>query len=167
MATPFEVLKSIAIFSTVLSDDQISALASRLGITQFAKGAVLMRQGEIGASMFAIMKGAAEVSVHVSGGKETVAMLGPGDIVGEISLMTGGYRNATVTATKTLTALEIGRPALHQLLSESPDLIPRFAGVIEQRQAELKRIRKSAAHWDSVGLDRLAIENLMRTFYKS
>ena len=167
MATPFEVLKSIPIFSTVLGDDQIAALASRLGVTEFARGAVLMRQGEMGASMFAIMKGAAEVSVHVAGGKENVAMLGPGDIVGEISLMTGAYRNATVTAAKALTALEIGKPALQQLLSESPDLIPRFAGVIEQRQAELKRIRKTAAHWDAVGLDRLAIENLMRSFYKS
>jgi CRP-like cAMP-binding protein len=128
---------------------------------------VLMRQGETGTSMFAIVKGAAEVSLHVAGGKEIVATLGPGDIVGEISLMTGSYRNATVTATKALTALEIGKPALQQLLSESPDLIPRFAGVIEQREAELKRIRKTAAHWDAVGLDRFAIENLMRVFYKS
>ena len=167
MATPYDVLKSIPIFSTVLGDEQITALASRLGVTQFARGAVLMRQGEMGTSMFAIMKGAAEVSVHVAGGKESVATLGPGDLVGEISLMTGAYRNATVTATKALTALEIGKPALQSLLSESPDLFSRFAGVIEQRQAELNRIRKSAAHWESVGLDRHAIENLMRSFYKS
>lgn len=167
MATPFEVLKSIPIFATVLGDDQIASLAARLGITQFARGTVLMRQGEMGTSMFAIVKGAAEVSVHVAGGKESVATLGPGEIVGEISLMTGAYRNATVTVTKALTALEIGKPALQQLLAESPDLIPRFAGVIEQRQAELKRIRKSAAQWDAVGLDRQAIENLMRSFYKS
>jgi CRP-like cAMP-binding protein len=167
MATPAEVLKSIPIFSTVLSDDQIAALSSRLGVTEFARGAVLMRQGETGTSMFAIVKGAAEVTLHVAVGKETVATLGPGDIVGEISLMTGGYRNATVTATKAVTALEIGKPALQQLLGENPDLIPRFAGVIEQRQAELKRIRTTAAHWDAVGLDRFAIENLMRAFYKS
>jgi CRP-like cAMP-binding protein len=165
--TPHDVLKSTPIFANVLSDEQLAALANRLGVTSFARGAVLMRQGEMGASMFAIVSGVAEVSVHVSGGKESVATLGPGDIVGEISLMTGAYRNATVTATKTLTALEIAKPALQSILSESPDLIPRFAGMIEQRQAEMKKIRKSAAQWDAAGLDRHGIENLMRSFYTS
>jgi CRP-like cAMP-binding protein len=164
---PHDVLKTIPIFASVLDDEQLAALANRLGITEFARGAVLMRQGEMGASMFAIVKGAAEVSVHVAGGRESVATLGPGDIVGEISLMTGAYRNATVTATKALTSLVIAKPALQSILTENPGLIPRFAGVIEQRQAEMARIRKSAARWDSVGLDRHAIENLMRSFYTS
>jgi CRP-like cAMP-binding protein len=164
---PQDVLKSVPIFAAVLSADQLAALAGRLGITDFARGTVLMRQGEMGASMFVIVRGAAEVSVHVAGGKEKVATLGPGDIVGEISLMTGAYRNATVTAAKALTALEITKPALQSILGENPELIPRFAGVIEQRQAEMRRIRKSAAQWDSIGLDRHAIENRMRTFYMS
>ena len=164
---PHDVLKSIPIFASVLNEGQLAALANRLGITEFPRGTVLMRQGEMGASMFAIVRGAAEVSVHVAGGKESVATLGPGDIVGEISLMTGAYRNATVTATKAITALEIAKPALQSILSETPGLIPRFAGVIEQRQAEMRRIRKTAAQWDSVGLDRHAIENLIRSFYMS
>jgi CRP-like cAMP-binding protein len=164
---PHDVLKSIPIFASILNEAQLAALANRLGVTNFARGTVLMRQGEMGASMFAIVSGVAEVSVHVAGGKESVAKLGPGDIVGEISLMTGAYRNATVTATRALSALEITKPALQSVLSESPDLIPRFAGMIEQRQAEMNKIRKSAAHWDSVGLDRHGIENMMRSFYIS
>jgi CRP-like cAMP-binding protein len=164
---PHVVLKSIPIFANVLNEEQIAALANRLGVTNFARGAVLMRQGEMGTSMFAIVSGAAEVSVHVAGGKEKIATLGPGDIVGEISLMTGAYRNATVTATKAMSALEIAKPALQSVLADNPGLIPRFAGMIEQRQAELTKVRKSAAHWESVGLDRHGIENLMRAFYTS
>ena len=70
---PHDVLKSIPIFASVLSDEQLAALANRLGITEFPRGAVLMRQGEMGSSMFAIIRGAAEVSVNVAGGKESVA----------------------------------------------------------------------------------------------
>ena len=49
---------------------------------------------------------------------------------------------------------------------EAPDLIPRLAGVIEQRQAEMRRLQTSAAAWDAVGLDRHGIEAMMRKSYE-
>ena len=163
--TPQDILKSIPIFSAVLDDVQSDALAGHLVVRKFSRGEVLIRQGEVGTSMFAVTRGAAEVSIFAAGVKEVVADLGPGDVVGEISLLTGAYRNATVTATKKVTAVEIAKPALQSLLFDAPDLIPRFAGVIEQRQAEMRRLQKSAAAWDAVGLDRHGIESMMRNFY--
>jgi CRP-like cAMP-binding protein len=164
---PRDVLISIPFFANVLDRQQIEMLADGLRITSFARGVVLMRQGEIGASMFVIVSGALEVAVHVAGGRKVVARLGPGDVVGEMSLMTGAYRSATVTATRAVTAVEIGKPSLRELLATHPGLIRRFAGMIEQRQAELDNLRRGAARGSAVGLDRGAVENLMRSFYAS
>ena len=163
--TPQDILKTIPIFAAALDDAQGVALAGRVVSRKFARGEVLMRQGEVGTSMYVITRGAAEVSIFAAGVKEVLADLGPGDVVGEISLLTGAYRNATVTATRKVTALEIAKPALQALLSEAPDLIPRLAGVIEQRQAEMRRLQTSAAAWDAVGLDRHGIEAMMRKSY--
>src|SRR5690606_37505418 len=162
---PQDVLISISFFADALDRGQIETLAGDLKLTNFPRGAVLMRQGDVGASMFAVASGALEVAVHVSGGRKVVARLGPGDIVGEMSLMTGAYRSATVTATRAVSAVEIGKPSLQALLAAHPGLIRRFAGVIEQRQAELHHLRNAAARGSATGLDRHAIENLMRSFY--
>ena len=104
-----------------------------------------MREGDLGASMFAIVSGKVAVSVRERDGETRVAVLGPGDIVGEMSLFTGARRSATVTALKQVAVLEVGKEALDAVLAEEPDLIRRFAEVMEQRESELKSIHAEAA----------------------
>jgi len=162
--SPAEVLNSTSLFAKVLDPAEIETLASGLKLADFPRGAVLMRQGEEGATMFILLQGAVEVVIHAPGGPKNVAVLGPGEIVGEMSLMTGCYRTATVSVTKALTALEIPKDALRSLVSAKPDLIRRFAEIIEQRSAELKMIRNEASR---AGKDRISVENMMRAFYMS
>jgi CRP-like cAMP-binding protein len=97
--------------------------------------------------MYVIVSGKASVKLHVAGRPQEIATLGPGDIVGEISLLTGATRNATVTAVKPVRALEIGKPALEELLAKNPGLVERFAHVVEQRCAEISRITAGALRW--------------------
>ena len=68
-----------------------------------------------------------------------IARLGPGAIVGEMSLMTGARRSATVIAATEVEALEVTKPALAPILEASPDLVDRFAAVLKKRQAGLDR----------------------------
>ena len=74
-----------------------------------------------------------------------VAVLATGDIVGEMSLMTGGSRTATVTALTVLKALEITKEPMAELLQKSPELLQNFSEVLTRRQMELHAVAHRAA----------------------
>ncbi len=164
---PQDILKLTPFFGAVLDQSELDRLAGSLRIASFPRGTVLMRQGDPGSSMFVVVDGKASVTVHSRGGESAVATLGPGDIFGEMSLMTGARRSATVTAARQLTALEITKSALESLLDGNPDLIRRFAETVEQRHAELERINSSASSWMGLGLGRAEIAARMTAFYRS
>jgi len=163
--TPREVLAKTPFFAGVMSAAELDRLAAKLQLKTFPRGAVIVRQGDIGASMFVLVDGKVTVSVHLRAGEERVASLGPGNIVGEMSLLTGARRVATVTATRPVSAIEIAKPALEELLTGSPELIERFAETVEQRQAEIDNIQELDDRTDSVGLSRAEIAARMTAFY--
>lgn len=141
------ILAKSPLFSTVLNEGQRAALAAKCRFVHFPDGAVLMSEGDFGASMYALVEG--EVSVHVTehDRQEHVATLGAGEIVGEISLLTGARRTATVTAVGPVTALEITKVALEPVMAQQPELLEAFCTVLERRQAELKEIHVHASRW--------------------
>ena len=66
-----------------------------------------------------------------------VARLGPGKFFGEMALMTGDRRQATVRAATECELLEVGRDALRRVLAQAPDLAERISAVLAERQAQL------------------------------
>jgi CRP-like cAMP-binding protein len=163
--TPREVLQKTRFFADVMSAVELDTLAVKSQMRTFPRGVTIVRQGDLGASMFVVVDGKVSVTVHSRTGKERVATLGPGDIVGEMSLLTGARRNATVVAARQVTALEIAKPALEELLIGSSELIERFAGTVEQRQAEIDLIHDLDERERSVGLSRAEIAARMTAFY--
>lgn len=159
-------LGKISLFADVLPPEELDHLAARCHVVDYEPGTVLMSEGDFGTFMVAILWGRLEVSVagtrHAT---REVAVLGPGDIVGEMSLLTGARRSATVTAAKKISALEIPKTALEGLIVESPGLIARFAEMIEQRHAELSRIHDDAGRWNHGGLSRDEIVARMTAFF--
>lgn len=81
-------------------------------------GTVLTREGQTGGLAYVIESGTAEVLR----GNRRVATLGPGDVVGEMSLIDGGPRTATVRASTDLEVLEITSRDLQRLLRDAPRL---------------------------------------------
>jgi CRP-like cAMP-binding protein len=90
--------------------------------------------------MFVLVTGEADVTVPHSARTTPVAILKAGDIFGEMSLMTGAPRSATVTARTPVAAVEIAKSALAPLIEASPKLADRFAAILKKRKAELDRI---------------------------
>jgi hypothetical protein len=90
---PADVLTRVPLFAG-LSDDEVEKIASVCKARQFAPGDVVIREGSGGASFYVIDSGAARVTIRDA----EVATLGPGDHFGEIALIDGGQRLATVTA---------------------------------------------------------------------
>ena len=159
------ILNATSFFNVVLDAEALDRLAAAATLREFARGAVLMRQGDGGDSMFVVVDGKAAVSVHERGGDQKVAVLEPGDIVGEISLLTGARRSATVTVERRLRAIEIGKEALAPILAATPKLVERFATMVEQRRAELVEIHRDAERWYNVGGGRSEIAARMTAFY--
>jgi CRP-like cAMP-binding protein len=133
-----EVLARVPFFAETLDDAQLDALAASARRVDFDRAATLMREGERENTLLVIASG--DVNVSVAGRPQTVATLGEGDIVGEMSLLTGAPRSATVTAVRPVVAIAIGKDDLEPLLVMSPSLFERFAQVVEKRRAELDRV---------------------------
>ena len=142
-----EVIAAIPLFAEVLSAPLLDLLAAKSTIMVFPAGAALMNEGDFGVAMYAMAAGSVVVRLtDRHGNEQTVAVLGPRDIVGEMSLMTGARRNATVVATTDVRALEITKVALEDILRQAPELIDRFGEVLSTRQAELDRIAAESDH---------------------
>jgi len=94
MSAPVELLQRVPLFQG-LSDRGLRSLAASFTERSFSAGQELTAEGQGGAGFFVIESGEARVSVE---GEER-RMLGPGDYFGEIALIDGGLRTATVTAT--------------------------------------------------------------------
>jgi CRP/FNR family transcriptional regulator, cyclic AMP receptor protein len=139
-----ETLARVPLFADTLDAEQITFLASQSRPSFFRAGTRLMNQGDFGGSMFVIVKG--DVSVNVvdpDAREQSVASLGPGDIVGEMSLFTGDRRSATVSAVTNVDAIEITKWSLERVFTKSPGLLDRFAELLAKRQAELGALSRS------------------------
>jgi small-conductance mechanosensitive channel/CRP-like cAMP-binding protein len=151
------------LFSHVLDEDQSRELAGLSRPVDFSRGSNLMVQGESAASMFIILEGAARVSVlGANNDPREVAVLATGDVVGEMSLMTGAPRNATVTALTRVRVLEITKDPIETLLKKSPELLQRFSHVLAKREQERAAIAQKTIQVATVEQDLMA---RMKTFF--
>jgi small-conductance mechanosensitive channel len=120
--TATELIQSIALFET-LTADQIGRLATDTIARHFDRGGVLMEQGSHGASLYIVRSGIFEISQRRADGSLFVyGRIGPGEYLGEISMMSGDPRPVTVTALAPSSVLELPRTALEALLEEDQGL---------------------------------------------
>lgn len=110
-------LAKVPIFSGC-SKRELSLIARAAKDVRHPEGTVIAREGERGIGLFLILKGSAKVTI---GGK-TKAKLGAGDFFGEVALLDGGPRTATVTAITPLTLLGITGWVFRGLLQEHPTI---------------------------------------------
>ena len=105
-----------------LSVEDWAEIASRAVQISFAKGKELLIQGDPGDMMLILTEGTARVSMLTAGGREIVlAYAEPGAVLGEIALLDGGERTASVTATSAGAALQLGRNALKDFAASHPE----------------------------------------------
>ena len=143
---PRAVLAAIPLFADTLDDRQLDHLAAQCEVLLFPAGSFLISEGDFGDAMFAIIDGEAGVVLHdVRGAEHEVAALRAGDITGEMSILTGMRRQATVAAMTEVVALQIGKPAIEEMFARAPELIDRFSEVLAERQVLLNQVAAEAA----------------------
>ena len=109
----------------------------------FAAGEAMVRQDAAGDSMFVLMSGRARVSLEPSG--QEVAVIPAGGFFGEMSMLTGDRRTATVRAMDDLQALEISAADFRALAVADPALLEYISGIVTARRTGLDEARASAA----------------------
>jgi CRP/FNR family transcriptional regulator, cyclic AMP receptor protein len=123
-----EQLAKVPLFSR-LGPKEIQAVRSLLSEVEVQPGHVLARQGTHGSQFFIIVKGTAAVErdgVHV-------ADVGPGDFQGEISLLDGGPRTATVTATSPMTIMVATANEFQSMLDTTPSVARQMLPAMAHR----------------------------------
>src|ERR1700722_5403138 len=116
-----KLLASQPLFSS-LDGVQLAQLTLGSKRVRFGKGERIIIQGDAGNSMFILATGKASVQVEREGRAQPVGNLVAGDCFGEISLLTGEPRTATVLATLDCEVLEIEKETMGTLLGEHPEL---------------------------------------------
>lgn len=112
-----DLIKSVSLFSG-MGRRELEQVAQLLDEVEVPAGKVLMRQGEVGNDMFVIARG--RVSVERNG--TLIAERGPGTAMGEMSLLSEGPRNATVTAMEPSTLLYAAHREFHSLMDQHPSV---------------------------------------------
>ena len=108
-------------------------LLARFTGHEVPSGTIFIEQGTVGTGLYVILQGNAEVLKDDDNGPVHVAELGPGDIVGEISLVHEEPATATVRTTTPATLLFLARELFYPLVEAVPDLLAHFARLAKER----------------------------------
>jgi len=131
-------IAGIPLFSACSKRD-LQRLARATDEVEIASGTELTVQGTIGREAFVIISGTAAI---IKDGTQ-VAEVGPGDHFGELSLLDGGLRTATVTATSDMVVLVLSKPAFNGVLDEIPTLAHKLLVSLAHR---LRESEQSLSH---------------------
>lgn len=140
-----KVLSKVALFSG-LTEEELSKLARALRNTPFVKGDIITRQGAVAHWLYLLAGGEADVWFEAEGQERIhCATLNAGDVFGEIGLLTGAPRGATVTARTDALCYRLDKENFEIILHDRPELADQFAHVLSDRNQVLNAIRTDHA----------------------
>ncbi len=125
---------------SVLDDPQLKQLADHTAVSTYTSGEQLVKQGDAGDSLFIIIRGAVSVYVRAADGRSVYAnQLNTGDFFGEMSLLTGEARSASIRADEETDVIIINKEAFTNVLTQDPTILEKFVAALEQRKEGLSQ----------------------------
>ena len=156
------ILAGVDLFST-LSDAQRAAIAAATVTRTYGDGEAIVRQGDAGDTMFVVCSG--RVAVVIEPDRREVAAIERGGYFGEMSLLTGDPRTATVVARGEVVVLEVSAEIFRRLGVESPAAVEQVGIAAAARRAELDRAKSTAS--GSAAMDqRVTLLSRMKKFLR-
>ncbi|WP_238539659.1 mechanosensitive ion channel family protein [Corallococcus macrosporus] len=134
------LLAAVDLFQTLDSDD-LDRLRQELLVRRFGAGEHIIQEGDEGRTFYVLASG--EVSVRTGKSRSEVTRLGRGGYFGEMCLLTGERRSATVVAVQDSLLLEIDRPTFARLFSEYPGLARQLSSMLAQRRTQLRAVAEA------------------------
>ena len=127
-------LQRVPIFSG-FDEAELRGVAELAKIVEVAAGTAVTEIGEPGESFFVLIDGTAAVRTPLGPGAE----LHPGDFFGEMSLLDGEPRSATIVAVTPLRLLVVERDHFWRLMRETPELVTRILTILSRRVRRLEQ----------------------------
>ena len=147
-----EVLARSGIFQGV-DPEAAESLAKEMDTIEARKGEVIFNEGEPGDSLYIILSGKVKLGRRAADGRQNlVAIMGPSDMMGELSLFDPGPRTATATAVTDVRVARLRKQALRPWLTNRPEIAEQLLRVLARR---LRRTNDSLADFASRGWLRL------------
>ena len=127
------LLKAQTLFRGIC-EDHVATLVEHSPVHHYWRGETIIREKADGASMFVLVTGEAAVTVSVDGQPTRVATLKNGDCFGEMSLLTGEKRSASVAAIEDCEVMEVTKRTFGEIIAGDADLLQRLSELLAQRQ---------------------------------
>jgi CRP/FNR family transcriptional regulator, cyclic AMP receptor protein len=128
-----EVLARSGILQGV-DPEAAEALAKDMDIVEIRKGEVVFNEGEPGDSLYIVMSGKLKLGRRAADGRQNlIALMGPSDMIGELSLFDPGPRTATATAVTDARVARLRKQALRPWLTNRPEIAEQLLRVLARR----------------------------------
>jgi anion transporter len=139
MADLADTIRTNPLFSG-LSREDIAKVLGRLEEKSFSAGTTVLSQGDKGDSFYIIQSGAVQVVLEGGGGRrESIAVLGPQEGFGEMALLSGEPRSATIIAVKDTTVWRLSREAWIELIEKYPTWLLHYGATLSKRLARVEQ----------------------------
>jgi cAMP-dependent protein kinase regulator len=158
-------LQSSTLFSSFEREALVEIVAST-ELRSYDEGDIIVTEGEPGSSLFLIVGGSVRVFTRTDdGGNLQLAELGPGDFFGEVSLLSGKPRTATITARTQVTAIELDRASVDRIAENHPEVKKVLENFYERRtqdtvEAVIRRLRNSSPSLHDAGSQTLGSDEI-------
>jgi CRP-like cAMP-binding protein len=137
-----EALGHVVLFQSLTREEKRN-LAAYLTHTPFASGDIITRQGAVADWLYIMVSGEAEVWLEQRGDRRLLSTLPAGSVFGEMGLMTGEPRRATVIAKTDVDCYRLGKQGLEALMHSRPSIAEEISHVLAARNVELEQLRHS------------------------
>ncbi|MSQ81841.1 MAG: mechanosensitive ion channel [Myxococcales bacterium] len=141
-AKRLQILEKLYIFGDLLPEER-DIIAKGLKFAPFATGEALTKQGNVAHWLYIIVQGEVSIRITVEGGmeREVSKLRGP-CFVGEMGLLTGDPRTATIVAMSDIVCYRLDKAAFHTILEIRPSLAQTFAEMLARRRVELEAVKE-------------------------
>jgi small-conductance mechanosensitive channel/CRP-like cAMP-binding protein len=133
------LLSRVELFES-LQPEELRLLAASLIERRCHAGQQIVRQGEPGTSLFVVVDGLVEARVENNGQAKPVGRIGPGEFFGEISLLTGSPRGATVVAITDATLYELSHEVISPILQNRPAVAEAIGQFVAMRRLRNSKV---------------------------
>lgn len=158
-------------FLKPLKDEDVGRVSATARLEIYGENEIIFRQGEKGNTCYFIKEGAVDVVLKDERGIDSVvSTLGPGNFFGEMSILTGEERRATVVAKKDSSLIVIDSKGFGDVFKNSPDLMEKLSDIVATRSLELEETRRKAVteteRFETQKAESKAILDRIRSFFK-
>ena len=161
-----QALAGVQLFAP-LSEAEKADIAERLQYAPFARGDVITKQGNQAHWLYILAFGEAEVLYEPPAGPpQVIGAVHAGEFFGEMALLSGDARSATVVAKTDVECYRLDRASFQELLATRPEIVEEVARIVGERKPELEhaRVTYAAVKPDDGNGERATIVNRIRGF---